>query len=104
MIHGIFRYALEPNPLKLSGSGNYISWARHARLILSSHGYEDLLVCNEEVDIQSDVSAKQVNDKVLVWMLGSMEPTVREQVETMANVSEVWTTLEKQFARKSNKM
>ncbi|XP_071678918.1 uncharacterized protein [Lolium perenne] len=100
----IFRYALEPNPVKLSGPGNYISWARHAQLILSSHGYIDLLLPNEEVDIQSEFSAKQVNDKVLVWMLGSMEPTVREQVETMASVSEVWTALERQFAGKSNKM
>jgi transposase InsO family protein len=100
----IFRYALEPNPVKLSGPGNYISWARHAQLILSSHGYGDLLLPNEKVDIQSDASAKQINDKVLVWMLGSMEPTVREQVETMASVSEVWTALENQFAGKSNKM
>ena len=24
------KYALEPNPVKLDGPGNYISWARHA--------------------------------------------------------------------------
>ncbi|CAM0952312.1 unnamed protein product [Alopecurus aequalis] len=100
----IFRYALEPNPVKLSGPGNYISWARHAQLILSSHGYEDLLVPTGEIDIKSDVSSKQINDKVLVWMLASMEPTVREQVETMVTVAEVWTALEMQFAGKSNKM
>jgi hypothetical protein len=34
------KYALEPNPVKLSGPSNYVSWARHAQLILSSHGYE----------------------------------------------------------------
>lgn len=42
-----FKYALEPNPIKLIGPENYMSWARHARLILSSHGYENLLVKNE---------------------------------------------------------
>jgi hypothetical protein len=43
----IFRYALEPNLVKLSRPGNYISWARYARLILISHGYDDLLLPNE---------------------------------------------------------
>ena len=43
------RYALEPNPVKLSGPSNYVSWARHAQLILSSHGYENLLVDDEEM-------------------------------------------------------
>lgn len=37
------QHTLEPNPVKLSGPKNYISWARHAQLILSSHDYESLL-------------------------------------------------------------
>lgn len=98
------KYALEPNLVKLSGPSNYVSWARHARLILSSHGYEGMLDCDEEKQINSDVYTKQNNDRVLVWLLGSMEPTVRQQVEIMSTVSEVWEALEKQFAGKSNKM
>ena len=38
---------LEPNPIKLQGQENYLSWAQHAWLILSSHGYERLLVPDE---------------------------------------------------------
>lgn len=97
------RYALEPNPVKLSGPSNYVSWARHARLILSSHGYENLLD-DEEEQKSGDTHPKMINDRVLVWLLGSMEPIVRQQVEIMSRVSEVWTALEKQFAGKSNKM
>ena len=97
------RYALEQNPVRLSGPGNYVSWACHAQLILSSHGYEDLLIEDEEKK-SGDPQAKQTNDRVLVWLLGSMEPIVRQQVEIMPTVHEVWVTLEKQFARKSNKM
>ena len=97
------KYALEPNPVKLAGPGNYISWARHAQLILSSHGYDDLLSADEGKQL-SDTSAKQVNDRVLVWLLGSMEPPIREQVETMTTIFEVWKALEKQFSGKSNKM
>uniref|UniRef100_A0ACD6AL12 Uncharacterized protein n=1 Tax=Avena sativa TaxID=4498 RepID=A0ACD6AL12_AVESA len=33
-----------------------------------------------------------------------MEPSAREQVETMTSVAEVWSSLETQFAGKSNKM
>ena len=88
--------------MRLSGPGNYVSWARHAQLILSSHGYEDLLIEDEEKK-SGDPQAKQTNDRVLVWLLGSMEPIVRQQVEIMSTVSEVWTALEKQFAGKSNK-
>lgn len=97
------KYALEPNPVRLSGPGNYVSWARHAQLILSSHGYEDLIIDDVEQK-KTDISAKQINDRVLVWILGSMEPIVRQQVEIMTNVYEVWAALEKQFAGKSNKM
>lgn len=98
-----FKHTLEPNPIKLSGPGNYISWARHARLILSSHGHDDLLTADENVKEKGSAN-KQVNDRVLVWLLGSMEPSVREQVETMTSVAEVWSSLETQFAGKSNKM
>ncbi|KAM0826787.1 hypothetical protein ACQ4PT_068640 [Festuca glaucescens] len=98
-----FKHALEPNPIKLSGPGNYISWAHHARLILSSHGHDDLLTADENVKEKGSAN-KQVNDRVLVWLLGSMEPSVREQVETMTSVAEVWSSLETQFAGKSNKM
>ncbi|KAK1617259.1 hypothetical protein QYE76_022776, partial [Lolium multiflorum] len=97
------RYALEPNPVKLSGPNNYVNWARHARLILSSHGYENLLD-DEEEQKSGDTHPKMINDRVLVWLLGSMEPIVRQQVEIISRVSEVWTALEKQFAGKSNKM
>jgi hypothetical protein len=99
-----FKHTLEPNPIKLSGPGNYISWARHARLILSSHGHDGLLVADEKDVKETGPTNKQVNDRVLVWLLGSMEPSVREQVETMTSVAEVWLSLETQFAGKSNKM
>jgi hypothetical protein len=39
-----------------------------------------------------------------VWLLGGMESTIREQVETMETVAEVWCDLETQFSEKSNKM
>jgi len=101
----VAKYALEPNPIKLQGQENYLSWARHARLIVSSHGYERLLVPDEgDAKGEMDVQTKQINDRVLVWLLGSMEPIVREQVETMATVAEVWDALQNQFAGKSNKM
>lgn len=100
-----YKYAFESNPIKLMGPENYMSWARHARLILSSHGYENLLVKNEgDSKAEMDAQTKQINDRVLVRMLSSMEPIVREQVETMATVAEVWGALESQFAGKSNKM
>jgi hypothetical protein len=98
------KYALEQNPVKLSGPSNYVSWARHAQLILSSHSYEDLLIEDEERKKSGDLKDKQTNDRVLVWLLGSMEPIVRQQVEIMPTMHEVWATLEKQFAGKSNKM
>lgn len=97
------KYALEPNPVRLSGPGTYVSWARHAQLILSSHGYENLLVDDEDKE-NCDTRTKQTNDKVLVWLLGSMEPSIRGQVETMETVHEVWSSLHKQFAGKTNKM
>lgn len=88
----------------MSGPGTYVSWARHAQLILSSHGYENLLVDDEDKKENRDTRTKQTNDKVLVWLLGSMEPSIRGQVETMETVHEVWSSLHKQFAGKTNKM
>ena len=37
-------------------------------------------------------------------MLSSMEPIIREQVETLTTPAEVWSELERQFIGKSNKM
>jgi hypothetical protein len=62
-----------------------------------------LLMKKEKME-SGDTSARQVNDKVLVWLFGSMEPIVRQQVEIMTTVLEVWSALEKQFSGKSNKM
>jgi len=53
----VAKYALEPNPIKLQGQENYLSWARHARLILSSHGFERLLVPNES-DAKGEMDAQ----------------------------------------------
>ncbi|XP_047051518.1 uncharacterized protein LOC124656911 [Lolium rigidum] len=97
------KYALEPNPVRLSGPGTYVSWARHAQLILSSHGYENLLVDDEDKKENCDTRTKQTNDKVLVWLLGSMKPSIRGQVETMETVHEVWSSLHKQVRRRDKK-
>ncbi|XP_066384599.1 uncharacterized protein [Miscanthus floridulus] len=51
-----------------------------------------------------DTASKQISDGVLVWMLSSMEPIIRDQVETLTTPAEVWSELERQFAGKSNKM
>jgi len=95
------KYTLEPNPVKLSGSENYVSWARHCKLILSSHGYDYLLLKSDKGE-EDDITNKQLNDRVLVWMLSTMELIIREQVETLTTPAEVWTELERQFAGKSN--
>ena len=50
VVSDVAKYALEPNPIKLQGQENYLSWSRHARLILGSHGYERLLVPDEGDD------------------------------------------------------
>ncbi|CAM0881049.1 unnamed protein product [Alopecurus aequalis] len=98
------KHTLEPNPVRLSGPSDYISWARHAKLILSANDYDYLLVADEERLQKGGTSKKQINDKVLVWLLGGMEPSIRGQVETMETVYEVWSSLQKQFAGKTNKM
>ena len=99
------KHALEPNPVRLSGPSNYISWARHAKLILSANDYDYLLAANENNLSDTDgATKKQINDKVLVWLLGSMEPPIREQVENIDTVYKVWSSLQRQFAGKTNKM
>jgi hypothetical protein len=97
----IIKQVLEPNLVKLSDPENYVSSAHHVKLILGSHGYESLLLAvNEEGEKGGEKENKQINDRVLVWLLSSMEPTIREQVETFATVAEVWLALENQFAEK----
>jgi len=53
----IVKHALEPNPIKLQEQENYLSWARHAWLILSSHEYERLLV-PDEGDAQGEMDSQ----------------------------------------------
>lgn len=62
----ILKYTLEPNPIKLSGPENYVSWAHHCKLILSSHGYECLLVDSDKETREVDTTSKQISDRVLV--------------------------------------
>jgi uncharacterized protein YgbK (DUF1537 family) len=92
---------LEPNPVKLTGPGDYFSWARNATLILGAHGLQNLLEENEKI---GDVSHEQNQKRVMVWLLGSMDKIVREQVENLTSAAEVWKDIEKQFSGKSNKM
>lgn len=71
---------LDPNPVKLSGPGNYFSWSRHVNLILGSHGLKSFL---DEKGAKPDDKAgleqwEQNQQRVMVWLLGSMEPSVRE--------------------------
>jgi hypothetical protein len=99
----ILEYTLEPNPVKLFGPENYVSWAHHCKLILSSHGYECLPIDSDKETREIGTSSKQISDRVLVCLLSSMEPIIREQVETLTMPVEVWSELERQFARKSNK-
>ncbi|CAM0909126.1 unnamed protein product [Alopecurus aequalis] len=47
---------------------------------------------------------EQNQKRVIVWLLGSMEKAVREQVENLQTAAEVWKDIEKQFSGKSNKM
>jgi hypothetical protein len=47
---------------------------------------------------------EQNQKKVMVWLLSSMEKTVREQVEGLTTAAEFWVDIEKQFLGKLNKM
>lgn len=69
---------------------------------MDMRGYGSLMKVMFEGEM--DAQTKQINDRELVWLLGSMEPIVREQIKTMATVVEVWGALQNQFAGKSNKM
>ncbi|XP_044319290.1 uncharacterized protein [Triticum aestivum] len=96
---------LEPNPVRLTGPGDFFSWSRNATLILESHGLQKFLKDDEKKP--TDVTQEQWDQnqkRVMVWLLGSMEKTVREQVEGFQSTAEVWTSIEKQFSGKSNKM
>jgi hypothetical protein len=48
---------LEQNPVKLSGPGDYFSWARNASLILGAHGLQIYL--NEEEEKPGDGADKE---------------------------------------------
>ena len=96
---------LEPNPVKLTGPGDFFSWSQNATLILESHGLQKFLKDDEKKP--TDVTQEQWDQnqkRVIVWLLGSMEKTIREQVEGFQSAAEVWTSIEKQFSGKSNKM
>lgn len=96
---------LEPNPVRLTGPGDFFSWSRNALLILEAHGLENFL--REDVKKPGEVAQDQWDQnqkRVMVWLLSSMEKTVREQVEGFQSAAEVWTSIEKQFSGKSNKM
>jgi hypothetical protein len=98
---------LEQNPVKLSGPGDYFSWCRHASLILGSHGLLKFLKDDGEKSVHGDAAQEQWEQnqqRVMVWLLGSMDASVREQVENLQTAAEIWNEIEKQFSGKSNKM
>lgn len=68
-------------------------------MILSANGYDYLLAANEENLEKGGAGMKQINDKVLVWLLGNMEPQIREQVESMDTVYEVCSSLQEKQIR-----
>jgi hypothetical protein len=73
---------LEANPVRLTGPGDFFSLSRNALLILESHGFEKFL--REDVKKPAELPQDQWDQnqkRVMVWLLGSMEKTVREQVE-----------------------
>ena len=101
----VLKINMEPNPVKLTGPGDYFSWARNATLILGVHGLQDFL--EEDGKKPGDMSQEhweQNKKRVMVWLLSSIEKAVREQVENLQNAAEVWKDIEKQFSGKSNKM
>jgi hypothetical protein len=97
---------LEPNPVRLSGPGDYFSWARNASLILGAHGLQKYLKEDEKKpsDGIEREQWEQNQQRVMVWLLSSMEKIVREQVENLQTAAEIWEDIEKQFSGKSNKM
>uniref|UniRef100_A0ACD5XDP6 Uncharacterized protein n=1 Tax=Avena sativa TaxID=4498 RepID=A0ACD5XDP6_AVESA len=96
---------LEPNPVKLTGPGDFFSWSRNALLILESHGLQKFLKEDEKKPGNVTQEQWEQNTKrVMVWLLSSMEKSAREQVEGFQTAAEVWVSIEKQFSGKSNKM
>lgn len=47
-VSDVMKLNIEPNPVKLSGPGDYFSWARNATLILEAHGLEKFLKEDEK--------------------------------------------------------
>jgi hypothetical protein len=83
----------------LSFKGKYV------QNILESHGLHKYL--NEDEKKPEEITPEQWEQnhkRVMVWLLSSMEKSVREQVENFKTAAEVWTSIEKQFSGKSNKM
>ena len=97
---------LEPNPVRLSGPGNYFSWSRHATLILGSHGLKHFLDgTSRKPDDKLELEQWEQNEqRVKVWLLGLMEPSVHEQVENLQTTTEVWKEIGQQLSGKTNKM
>ncbi|KAM0831630.1 hypothetical protein ACQ4PT_065408 [Festuca glaucescens] len=96
---------LEPNPVKLTGPVDFFGWSRNALLILESHGLQKFLKEDEKKAAGVPQEQWDQNSKrVMVWLLGSMEKSVREQVEGFQTAAKVWSSIEKQFSGKSNKM
>lgn len=104
-VSDVQKIILEHNPVKLTGQGDYFSWARNASLILESHGLHKFLKEDEKKPGEmTQEHWEQHQKRVMVWLLCSMENTVREQVEGFQTAAEVWSSIEKRFAGKSNKM
>jgi hypothetical protein len=66
---------LEPNPVRLSGPGDYFSWARNASLILGAHGLQKYLKEDEKKPANGIEKEEweQNWQHVMVWLLSSME-------------------------------
>lgn len=47
---------LEPNPVRLTGPGDFFSWSRNATLILESHGLQKFLKDDEKNQLMSHKS------------------------------------------------
>ena len=57
---------LEPNPVRLTGPGDFFSWSRNATLILESHGLQKFL--KEDEKKPTDVTQEQwVRIKSELW-------------------------------------
>ena len=72
--------ALESNPVKLTGPGDFFSWSRNAMLILESHGLQRFVKEDEKKpgDIPPE-QWEQNNKRVMVWLLRSEERRVGKE-------------------------